>query len=246
MNADVGEWEGDPPPSEAELMRVITSANIACGGHAGNATVMRLTVELAAAHGVAVGAHPGFDDPQHFGRRELQVSTDEVGRLISSQLETLARVAANRAVPLRHVKPHGALYNMAARNRLLAEAVAAAVAAFDAGLVLYGLAGSELIAAGKAAGLRTASETFADRGYLADGSLAPRPTPGAVIEDAELVANRAVMMIRDGSIVAVDGSRVHVTADTLCVHGDTPGAATLARRVREALEANGVRVSAIR
>ena len=246
LNADVGEWQSSPPPSEAELMRVITSANIACGAHAGNPEVMARTVELAAAHGVSVGAHPGLDDREHFGRREMVISPADVARLISSQLASLARVAANLNVSVRHVKPHGALYNMAARDRSLADAVAAAVAAFDAELVLYGLAGSESIAAGRAAGLRTASETFPDRAYLADGSLASRLTPGAVLEDSELVAARAVMMVRDRSVVALDGTPCHVTAETLCVHGDTRGAATLARRVREALEAAGVRVSAIR
>jgi len=246
LNADVGEWDSGPPSSEVELMRFISSANIACGVHAGNSCVMLNTVELAAAHGVAIGAHPSFDDRDHFGRREMTVSTVEVERLISLQLETLASIAARLKVRIRHVKPHGALYNMSARDRSLADAVAAAVAAFDPKLVLYGLAGSESITAGRAAGLRTASETFADRAYLADGSLAPRSAPGAVIEDADVVATRAVRMAREQSVVALDGTAVHVTAETICVHGDTPAAATLTRRVRQALEAAGVQISAIR
>jgi len=246
LNADVGEWDEHPPPWEVDLMTVVSSANIACGMHAGNPTAMSITVELAATHGVSVGAHPSFDDRDHFGRREVALSPQEIGLLVASQLATLANVAARANVRLRHVKPHGALYNMAARQRSVADAVAAAVASFDSELLLYGLAGSSLIAAGTAAGLRTVSEAFADRTYLADGSLAPRSTPGAVVDDPDRVASRAVAIVRDGFVEALDGTPVHVTAETLCIHGDTPGAGTLGRRVRQALEAAGVQVSAIR
>jgi len=246
LNADVGEWDENPPSWELDLMTVVSSANIACGMHAGSPTAMSFTVELAATQGVSVGAHPSFDDRDHFGRREVALSPQEIGLLIASQLETLANVAARANVRLRHVKPHGALYNMAARQRWVADAVAAAVVTFDSELLLYGLAGSSLIAAGTAAGLRTASEAFADRAYLADGSLAPRSVPAAVVEDPDRVASRAVAIVRDGFVAALDGTPVHVTAETLCIHGDTPGAATLARRVRQALEAAGVQVSAIR
>ena len=245
LNADVGEWDTAPSTSDAELMQVISSANIACGLHAGNATVMAITVQLAGSHGVAIGAHPSFDDREHFGRREMFVSPDELYSLLSRQLEALTAVAARLNVPIHHVKPHGALYNMAARDRSLADAVASAVARLDPGLVVYGLAGSELIAAAARARLRTASEVFADRGYLADGSLAPRSIPGALIDDADVVAARAVMMVREQTVTALDGTAVRVVADTICVHGDTPGAAHLARRVRAALEAAGVRISAI-
>jgi UPF0271 protein len=227
-------------------MSLISAANIACGAHAGNEASMAITVELAATHGVAVGAHPSLNDREHFGRREMAVSPAEVAALVSRQLETLGHVAARQQTRLHHVKPHGALYNMAARDRSLADAVASAVATFDASLVLYGLAGSELIAAGRRAGLRTASEVFADRGYLADGSLAARSFPGALIEDADVVAARAVTMVREHTVVALDGSRVRVAAETICVHGDTPGAAILARRVREALETAGVQIAVIR
>jgi UPF0271 protein len=246
LNADVGEWDSTPSIGDAELMRVISSANIACGLHAGNATAMAITVQLANTHGVAIGAHPSFDDRKHFGRRELEVSADEVFLLVLRQLESLMRVAARFNVRVRHVKPHGALYNMAARDPALADAVASAVSRVVADGVLYGLAGSELIAAGARAQLRTASEVFADRGYLADGSLAPRSFPGAIIDDGDLVAARAVSMVCDQRVTALDGTPVRVAADTICVHGDTPGAANLARRVREALEASGVRISAIR
>lgn len=227
-------------------MTVISSANVACGVHAGNEASMAATVELAAAHGVAVGAHPSLDDREHFGRRELSVSAADVFTLISTQVAALVRIAAGRNVQLRHVKPHGALYNMAARDRQLADAVASAVIAANPTLVLFGLAGSELLAAGARAGLRTASEVFADRAYRADGSLAPRSLDGAVLTDAEVVADRAVAMVRDQRVTALDGAIVRLSAETICVHGDTPGAAALARRVRGALEAAGIQVSARR
>jgi len=244
LNADVGEWDSGPPSAEVELMTVISSANVACGIHAGDDSAMATTVELAAANGVAVGAHPSLDDREHFGRRELAVSPADVFALVSTQVAALTRIAASRNVKLRHVKPHGALYNMSARDRGLADAIAAAVIASDPQLVLFGLAGSELLAAGARAGLRTASEVFADRAYLADGSLAPRSVGGAVLTDADEVADRAVAMVRDQRVTALDGTAVGLSADTICVHGDTPGAAALARRVRAALEAAGIRISA--
>ena len=246
LNADVGEWDSGPPSAELELMTVISSANVACGVHAGSYAAMVVTIELAAANGVAVGAHPSLDDREHFGRRELSVSPADVFTLVTTQVAALARIASDRNVTLRHVKPHGALYNMAARNRQLADAVAAAVVASDPGLVLFGLAGSELLAAGTRAGLRIASEVFADRAYLADGSLAPRSAHGAVLTDEDVVANRAVVMARDRRVTALDGAIVELSADTMCVHGDTPGATALARRVRAALEAAGIQVSARR
>jgi UPF0271 protein len=246
LNADVGEWDAGPPPAEVELMSVISSASVACGVHAGHAAAMAATVELAARHSVAVGAHPSLDDRAHFGRREIAVSTADAFTLVSTQVGALARIAAARGVRLRHVKPHGALYNMAARDRRIADAIATAVAAFDRELVLFGLAGSELIAAGTSAGLGTASEVFADRGYLADGSLAPRSMPGAIIEDVDVAAARAVAMVCDSSVIALDGTRVPVSAQTICVHGDAAGAAVMARRIRTALEAAGVLVSARR
>jgi len=245
LNADVGEWHVTPSTADVELMSVISSANIACGLHAGSAEAMAVTVQLCSAHAVAIGAHPSFDDREHFGRREVVASSAEVWSLLSRQLEALAYVAGGLNVRVGHVKPHGALYNMAARDRTLADAVAGAVARFDPGVVLFGLAGSELIRGGERANLRTASEVFADRSYLADGSLAPRSVPGAVIDDADLVAARAVMMVREQTVQALDGTRVRVAAETICVHGDTPGAANLARRVRQALEAAGVQIEAI-
>ena len=246
LNADVGEWDVTVPVAEVSLMALISSANIACGVHAGNEMTMAATVELAAAHDVSIGAHPSLDDRANFGRREIQTSAAEVFGLVSAQMATLSRIAAARGVPLHHVKPHGALYNMASRDCALADAVAAAVATFDRRLVLFGLAGSELIAAGQRAGLRTASEVFADRGYRADGSLVPRSEAGAVVNDPEVVSDRALRMVRDQQVVAIDGRVVHVTAETICVHGDTAGAAPIARRIRDALTAAGIAVSAHR
>jgi UPF0271 protein len=226
-------------------MRSITSANVACGFHAGDPGVMRETVRLAKAAGVAVGAHPGFPDLVGFGRRELRASPREVEDLVLYQIGALAAIATTQGVRLSHVKAHGALYNMAARDRSLADAIAAAVAAFDRSLVLFGLPNSELVRAGEALGLRVASEGFADRAYMSDGSLAPRSRKGSVIHDADEVLERALRMVRDGEVTAVDGSRLALKVDTLCVHGDTPGAAELTRQLREGLARNGVTVSAM-
>ena len=238
LNADVGEGVGDDPG----VLPSVSSANIACGFHAGNPALMRSTVQLARRHWVAVGAHPGFQDLEGFGRREMRVSTAELENLVAYQIAALAGVAALEGMRLSHVKPHGALYNMAARDAGMSDAIARAVRAVDASLVLFGLSGSELVAAGERAGLRVASEVFADRGYWPNGNLAPRGTPGAVMTDIEDVARRAVGMARDHAVTSVDGSSVSVRADTICIHGDTPGAAALARAVRSALIAAGIDV----
>jgi UPF0271 protein len=247
LNCDLGESFGTwTLGQDAEVMASITSANIACGYHAGDPDVMRRTVRLAREAGVAVGAHPGLPDLAGFGRRDMGVRPDEVTGMVLYQLGALAAIARAEGVDLRHVKPHGALYNMAARDRALAAAIAEAVRAFDPALVLFGLAGSALVTAGEATGLRVASEVFADRSYQRDGSLSPRGTPGAIIDDSSVVAARAVDMVRDGCVTASTGERVVLRADTICVHGDTPGAAALARRLRAALEAAGIAVKAFR
>jgi len=242
LNADVGESIGD----DVGVLPFVSSANVACGFHAGNPSVMRTTVQLARHHGVAVGAHPGFQDLEGFGRRDVQLSTAELENLVAYQIGALAGVAATEGVTLSHVKPHGALYNMAARDAVMAEAIARAVRAIDPSLVLFGLSGSQLIAAGERAGLRVASEVFADRGYWPDGSLAPRGTPGAVMTEVPEVVRRAVGMARGHTVTCVDGSSVSVRADTICIHGDTPGAAMLARAVRDALRQAAIDVRAPR
>jgi UPF0271 protein len=243
LNSDVGESFGAYRlGADAEVMRSITSANVACGFHAGDPGVMRATIRLARSAGVAVGAHPGFPDLVGFGRRELRASAREVEDMVLYQIGALAALAAAEGVGLAHVKAHGALYNMAARDRALADAVARAVAAFDRKLVLFGLPGSELLRAGEAAGLRVAAEGFADRAYAPDGSLAPRAAPGAVIHDVDEVIARSLRMVTTGAVTATDGSLLTLAVDTLCVHGDTPGAAELTGRLRQALENQGVAV----
>jgi len=229
LNADVGEECGQ----DAALMRCITSANVACGVHAGSLVTMRETIALAREHGVAVGAHPSFPDREQFGRREMQLESVEIAELVIRQIEALAAVASNEGIRLMHVKPHGALYNVAVRDRRVADAIAGAVASIDRSLILVGLPRSELVAAGRAAGLHTAGEAFADRAYRADGTLVPRSEPGAVIHDPEQVLAR------------VSGLAARPDVETICVHGDTPGAADLAKRIRDALRTAGVDVRAV-
>ena len=246
LNADVGEGAaGGALGQDPALMQSITSANVACGFHAGDPGIMRATIELARAHGVAVGAHPGFPDLEGFGRRELQVAPRDVEDFVVYQVGALAAIAAAQGVRLQHVKPHGALFNMAVRDAALADAVARATAMIDTSMMLFGLPGSELNAAGRRAGLKTACEAFADRAYQPDGALVSRQQPGAVIHDAGVVVERAVRMVREQAVEAIDGSTVPLIVDTICVHGDTPGAADLAARIRAALTAAGVEVKAV-
>ncbi|MGE3277865.1 MAG: LamB/YcsF family protein [Vicinamibacterales bacterium] len=244
LNSDLGEAFGPWPMGHDEaLMGAISSANVACGFHAGDPSVMRRTVALAASRGVAIGAHPGFPDLVGFGRRELAASAQEVEDLVLYQVGALAGIAAAGGQRLQHVKAHGALYNMACRDRALADAIARGVAAFDRGLVLFGLPGSALLEAGQAAGLRVAAEAFADRAYEPDGSLASRRKPGAVLHDPDIVIARVVRMVCGREVVATDGSVIRFEADTICLHGDTPGAAALATRIRAGLEAAGVTIA---
>ncbi len=246
LNADVGESFGPYTIGhDAELMRSITSANLAAGFHGGDPSVLRETIRLARAHHVAVGAHPGLPDLAGFGRREIQVTPREVEDLVLYQLAAVAGVARAEGVAVQHVKPHGALFHMAARRADLAFALAQAVKAFDASLILFGLPGSEILKAGRTQGLRVAAEAFADRAYEADGSLVPRLGPGAVIDDAGALVHRALRMVRDRTVVAVDGTVVRLEVDSICVHGDTPHAGTLAAELRRGLEDAGIAVKAI-
>jgi UPF0271 protein len=243
INSDVGESFGAYSIGhDAGLMRSITSANVAAGFHAGDPSVLRDTIRLAKAHGVAVGAHPGFPDLVGFGRRELNVTPREAEDFVLYQLAAVAGVARAEGVTIQHVKPHGALFNMAVRNAELSAAIARAVAAFDKSLILFGLPGSEILAAGRAAGLRVAAEVFADRAYEPDGSLASRRKPGSVVHDADKVVARAVRMATERSVVAIDGTVVPLEADTICVHGDTQGSDDLAAKIRAGFEAAGVQV----
>ena len=240
FNCDLGEGCGD----DAAIAPWLSSASIACGGHAGDAASMRAAVALCVEHGVAIGAHPSFRDRPHFGRRELPATPGQVDLLVRRQVETLAETCARAGARLQHVKPHGALYNMAARDDAIAEAVATAVRAVDPSLRLYALAGSRLVRAGRNAGLQVAAEAFAERRYASDGQLAPRELPGAVIGELGPALAQVRAMLREGAVPAIDGSRVPVDADTLCLHGDRKNAADFARGLRIALETEGITVTA--
>jgi UPF0271 protein len=246
LNADVGESFGAYSIGDDEaLMNSVTSASVAAGFHAGDPAVLRKTIRLAKAHGVAIGAHPGFPDLVGFGRRELSVTSQEAEDLVLYQIAAVAGVAIAEGIRLQHVKPHGALFNMAVKSARLAEAIVRAVVAFDRSLILFGLPGSEILNAGRAAGLRVAAEVFADRAYEPDGSLTPRSRPESVVRDPTIVVSRAVRMIAERSVAAVDGTTLPVEADTICVHSDTPGSGNLASQLRAALKAAGVDVKAI-
>jgi UPF0271 protein len=246
LNADVGESFGAYAIGhDAGLMKSITSANVAAGFHAGDPSVLRATIRMAKAYGVAVGAHPGFPDLAGFGRREMRVSPREAEDFVLYQIAAVAGVAASEGVALQHVKPHGALFNMAMRDADLASAIARATARFNSELMLFGLPDSELLKAGRAEHLRVVAEAFADRAYEADGSLVSRSKPGSVILDASAVVARAVQMAKDGTVAAVDGTILKFRPDTFCIHSDTPSADDLAARVRAALDDAGVTVGAI-
>ena len=246
LNCDMGESFGAYTIGDDEaVMRSITSANVACGFHAGDPSVIRRTLRLAKAHGVAAGAHPGFPDLVGFGRREIKATAAEVEDVVLYQVSALAGMAAAEGLTLQHVKAHGALYNMAVRDAALARAIARAVAQFDRSLILFGLPGSHLLTAGRAEGLGVAAEGFADRTYEPDGALTSRRTPGAVTHDAARVVDRVLRMVRDRVVEVTDGSMLSLDVVTICVHGDTPGAADLVARLRAGLEVAGVTLTAV-
>jgi UPF0271 protein len=235
LNCDLGEGSGH----DAELMPLICSANIACGEHAGDVSTMRDLVALAARHGVAVGAHPGYADRANGGRREMPLPPAALRELVVSQVVRLREMG-----PVRHVKPHGALYNLAARDRSIANVVANAVWEVDPSLILFALARSELVTAGRTRGLVVAQEVFADRSYQSDGSLTPRTDAGALINDEEQVVAQVLQMVRSGTVRATDGTHVKIKADTVCLHGDGPNAVKLAVALRRELALAGITVRA--
>ncbi|HSL31805.1 MAG TPA: 5-oxoprolinase subunit PxpA [Anaerolineales bacterium] len=237
LNCDMGENTGN----DEDIMPYITSANIACGFHAGDELSMQSTVRLAKKYGVAVGAHPGWKDRDGFGRNEMRVWTNDVEALVLYQIGALHAIAKAEEVELRHVKPHGALYNQAAKDITLARAIARAIKRFSQHLILVGLAGSRLVEAGMEAGLRVAREGFPDRNYNPDGSLVSRKQANAILETPEEVAAHAVSIARDG--ISIHGEYIRV--DTLCLHGDHPRAARNSALVREALERAGREISAL-
>lgn len=236
LNCDLGEGAG----LDAELMPLITSANIACGAHVGDDGMMRATVAFAQKYGVAVGAHPGFADRENFGRAEQPLTACALHELVTWQIEALRELG-----PVRHVKPHGALYNQAAKDRAIADVIAEAIYECSPKLILFGLAGSELLRAGRERGLQVASEVFADRTYQADGSLTPRTRADALIVDEELAVAQVLRMVREGVVRATDGTEVKIVADTVCLHGDGAQAAAFARRLNAELRAAGVSLKAV-
>lgn len=240
LNADLGEGAS----ADGELLTLVSSANIACGWHAGDARLMLATLEAAIARGVALGAHPSFPDRENFGRSPMQLAPAEVRADLIYQIGALAALARAAGGQLHHVKPHGALYNQAARDPALADAIARAVCDVDPGLAVYGLAGGELLRAAERAGLRAVAEAFADRGYRADGSLVPRDQPGAFVDDVGEAVARTLRMARDGVVTAVTGETVPLRAQTVCLHGDGPHALAFARALRAALVAQGVEIVA--
>jgi UPF0271 protein len=245
LNCDMGESFGAWPMGNDEaLMQYITSANIACGFHAGDPAVMQQTVRLALKYHVAIGAHPGYPDLQGFGRRNLQMTPAEVYAMTLYQIGALQAIVKAEGGTLHHVKAHGALYNAAAKDRALADAIAKAVQHVDAGLVLYGLSGSAQIEAGRAIGLRTASEVFADRTYQDDGSLTPRSQANALIENTDEAVSQALHMALGQVVTSISGKKVDVTAQTICLHGDGAHAAAFAKAIFEAMRAAGVKMTA--
>jgi UPF0271 protein len=241
FNCDMGESFGAyEMGQDQEIIKYITSANIACGFHAGDPNWMRRTVKLAEEHGVAIGAHPSFPDLPGFGRRNMSVAPGEAKNDIIYQMGALT--AFTRAGKLQHVKPHGAMYNMAVRDEALARAICEAVLEVDPGIILVALAGSPWIDIARGMGLRVAREAFADRAVNADGTLVPRSKPGSVIEDVDEVARRSVKMVTEGKVTAITGEEIALSADTLCLHGDTPNSIDLASSIRAALKAEGVQI----
>lgn len=245
LNCDMGESFGAYSMGrDAEVLRYVTSANIACGFHAGDPATMRRTVKLALEHGVALGAHPGLQDLIGFGRRDMDISPEEAYDIVVYQIGALSGFVRAEGAKLQHVKAHGSLYNMAARSAGLAEAIAEAVYRIDPELILFGLANSELIRAGRKAGLRTASEVFSDRTYQEDGSLTSRRLPNALITDEQQSVDQVVRMVKEGKVLSQQQIDVPIQADTICIHGDGVHAVAFAERIRRSLEEAGVLVQA--
>jgi len=240
INCDLGEGF----PNDAELMKFISSANIACGNHAGDLDTMKRTVDLAIENGVAIGAHPSFDDRENFGRSEMRLPLNEVSNIVTDQILKMQNICNDAGAKLSHVKPHGALYNQSARDPDLATAMAEAVLAFDNKLILFGLAGSHSIREAEKLGLRTASEVFADRTYRADGSLTPRSQPKALIENDDQAIAQALGFVRSNSVTATTRELVAVKCDTICIHGDGDHAVSFARKIKAGFIKEGIGIKA--
>ncbi|KKB33928.1 LamB/YcsF family protein [Bacillus thermotolerans] len=246
LNCDLGESFGAYKMGRDEdILRFVTSANIACGFHAGDPSVMRQTVRLALEKGVKIGAHPGLPDLIGFGRRNISISPQEAYDMVTYQIGALNGFIQAEGAAMQHVKPHGALYNMAAKSSELSEAIAEAVYKVNPELILFGLAGSELVRAGEKIGLQTAHEVFSDRTYQADGSLTPRSQPDALIHNDQQAVSQVVRMVKEGKVFSQQGTDVSVKAHTVCIHGDGSEALTFARHIRQTLQASDISVKAI-
>ncbi|WP_419961982.1 5-oxoprolinase subunit PxpA [Psychrobacillus sp. BM2] len=246
LNCDLGESFGRYQLGEQkEILKYVTSANIACGFHAGDPRVMRETVKLAIDYGVKIGAHPGLPDLNGFGRREMNISAQEGYDMVVYQIGALQAFLTTFGEKMQHVKPHGALFNMAAKSKELAEAIAKAVYDVDSSLILFGLANSELTAAGERIGLQTAHEVFADRTYQADGTLTARQHVDALITDTHKSVEQVVKMIKEGKVISQQNTEVLIKADTVCIHGDGEHAVTFAQQIKETLEGNNIAVSSL-
>ncbi|MBC8986724.1 LamB/YcsF family protein [Pedobacter sp. N36a] len=246
LNCDMGEGFGAfDIGNDAAIMPFVSSVNIACGWHAGDPAVMKRTVRLAISHGVAIGAHPGLPDLQGFGRREMAITPEEAQDMVIYQVGALDAFVKTEGGKLHHVKPHGALYNMAAKDKAFAEAIAIAIYKIDPGLILYGLSGSELVLAGERTGLKVANEVFADRTYQPDGSLTSRKQPDALITDHFLAVAQVVQMVKAGTVLSAQGTLVPIQADTICIHGDGNSALTFAEQLQKRLLKEGLKINAI-
>lgn len=232
LNCDMGEGMNN----DAAIMPFITSANIACGFHAGSGDTIRHTMDLALKYNVFIGAHPSFYDKENFGRKEMHLSSDKLYAIVIEQLIKISLIAKEKGARLHHVKPHGALYNMAAKDVQMARTIAQAVKDFDESLILYGLTNSFLISEARAAGLKTANEVFADRTYQDDGSLTPRSQQNALIEDDEQCIRQVMRIIDKGEVITTSGNTIPIIADTICIHGDGKHAVSFAKKIHEALK----------
>lgn len=247
LNCDLGESFGCYTIGMDEaVIPYVSSVNVACGWHAGDPLIMEKTVALAKKHGVAVGAHPGFPDLLGFGRRPMTITPQEAGAYVKYQVGALMAFAKGQGMELQHVKPHGALYNMAAKDEALATGICEAIASVDKNLIFMGLAGSVMLEAAQKAGLKTASEVFADRAYNDDGSLVNRKLPGAVIHDPVVAVERAVKMAKEGKVISINGKEITIQTDSICVHGDNEQAIELVSKIRKALEGAGIEVRSLK
>lgn len=241
LNCDLGESFGNYKiGGDDKIIPLISSANVACGFHAGDPVVMKKTIETAKKNNIGIGAHPGFLDLMGFGRREMKISLDEAKAYVLYQLGALGAFCKNEGVKLQHVKPHGALYNMAAKDYTLSKAICEAIADFDSSLIILGLSGSETLRAAKDLGLKYASEVFADRAYEEDGSLVARSKEGAMIHDENEAIERVIKMIKEQKVTSITGKEIPIKADSICVHGDGEKALLFVRRIREKLESEGI------